>query len=104
MTPRGFIPRGVSFFEPKSQITQRNLNQNLNCFNPLVRGPWADPNYEKNWRSKISLDCPFKHLLYIIYLLNFNGNIQVAESGAGGGLVMKEGGHTEHHIATNEQS
>ena len=28
LTPRGMIPRGVSFLEPKSQITQRNLNQN----------------------------------------------------------------------------
>ena len=27
-SPRGLIPWGVSFFEPKIPITQRNLNQN----------------------------------------------------------------------------
>ena len=39
LTPRGMIPRGVSFFEPKNRITQRKLNQNRKYFNPLLSGP-----------------------------------------------------------------
>ena len=30
LTPRGIIPRGVSFFEPKNRFSQRILNQTRN--------------------------------------------------------------------------
>ena len=39
LTPRGIIPWGVSFLEPKVRITPRNLNQNKKYFNPLVSAP-----------------------------------------------------------------
>ena len=43
----------------KIQISQWKLNQKRNYFDPLVSGPSCS-NDEKNWGSKISLDCPFK--------------------------------------------
>ena len=44
LTPRGMIPRGVSFFEPKSRITQRNLNQTRTIL-PHWSVAQADSNY-----------------------------------------------------------
>ena len=44
----------------KIRITLRNLNQNRNYFNPLVSSPRSYD--EKNWRSKISLECPFNRI------------------------------------------
>ena len=34
-------------------------------------------NYEKNWMSKISLDCPFRYLFIIIYLGCLTGSVEV---------------------------
>ena len=51
--------RGVSFFDTKIGITQRNLYKNLKYFNNWTVAQ-AGLNDEKNWRSKISLDCCFK--------------------------------------------
>ena len=53
------IPRGVSFFIVKYEY----LGENETKFENILTH-WsvaqASSNYEKNWGSKISLDCPFK--------------------------------------------
>ena len=54
------ILRGVSYLNTKVGIAQRNLNKKWKYFNPLVSGPQIGSNDEKNWRSKISLDCPLR--------------------------------------------
>ena len=38
-SPRGLIPRGVSFFDTKIQISWRKRNQKRKYFNPLVSDP-----------------------------------------------------------------
>ena len=42
------------------QITQQIFNQNRKYFNPVASGPGMYEWWEKNWRSKILWDCPFK--------------------------------------------
>ena len=61
LTLQGIRPRGDF----------KNVNNSTkieNILNPLVSGRWVI-NDEKNSRSKISLDCPFKFkaLIYLIY-------------------------------------
>ena len=53
-------PRGVIFLIHKNRITQRSLNQNQKYFNPFVAAKAGSSFEEKNWWSKVSLDCPFK--------------------------------------------
>ena len=54
--PRGMIPRRVSFSD-----LQFELLGETKILNILTRWsvPQAGSNDEKNWRQKISLDCPF---------------------------------------------
>ena len=63
MTPWGMIPQGVSFFDTKVRITRRNLNQNRKYLNTLSVAQ-AGLNDEKNWQSKIRLDCHFKDKVF----------------------------------------
>ena len=57
LTPRGIIPRGVSFFYTKYEYLGENEAKNEN-----ILTHWsvtqASSNYD--WGSKVSLDCPFK--------------------------------------------
>ena len=69
-TPRGMMPRGVSVLAMKIWITQQKLNQNRKFLTHWSVAQ-AGSNYEKNWSSKISLDCPFKtakrNVMYLIF-------------------------------------
>ena len=73
-SPQGRVsyPRRVTFFYTtrKVRITQRNPNQNKK--NSLTHWPVGQgfSNDEKNYRSKISFDYPFKYI-YICNVLSF---------------------------------
>ena len=51
----GMIPRRVTFFDTKVRITLPKKQILTKYFDPV-----AQANYEKNWRSTISLDSDFK--------------------------------------------
>ena len=55
LTPRGIIPRGVSFFDTKIREKETKNENILTCWSVTQAGS----NYEKKWGSEISLDCPF---------------------------------------------
>ena len=77
LTYRGMIPResdspgydtpGSQIVGLKVRITMRILNKIRKYFYPLFSIAKTGSNDEKNWRSKISLDCPFKVILVFIY-------------------------------------
>ena len=56
------ILQGVSFFDTKVWISQRNRNRFENTL-ACLSGAQVSLKDEKNWGSKISLDCPFNGLL-----------------------------------------
>ena len=53
------IPWGVRFSDLKFEYLSEFLTKIENIFTRFSVAQ-AGSNYEKNWRSKISLDCPFK--------------------------------------------
>ena len=73
------ILRVVSFFYTKTWIT-RNLNQNRKYFNPLLSGPGWFQWWKKNWRSKISLDCPFNREGWLGEMFQLMVKLQLATS------------------------
>ena len=57
-SPQGIIPLRVTFFDTKFLISHWSVAQ-------------AGLNYEKNWRSKISLDCSLKRQKILFKKCNF---------------------------------
>ena len=57
-SPQGIIPRQVSFFDTKVQITRRNLNQNRKYLNPLISGPGWFEWWKKTGSRKSSWTVP----------------------------------------------
>ena len=60
LTPRSMILRGIS--EKFEYLGKKETkNENILTHWPVAQ---TSSNYEKNWRSKISLDCHFKYRFY----------------------------------------
>ena len=68
----GYDTRGSQIFGVKIWITLRILNQNRKYLTHWSVAK-ASSNYEKNWRSKILLDCPFNDCTANCAKLQFSG-------------------------------
>ena len=62
LTQRSMILHGTS--KKFIRISRRKRNQKQNYFNPLVTGQWPRPVRSMKKKLKISLDCPFKGIIY----------------------------------------